>query len=66
MYGTCLIMKKMLPHLLEALITNQGKGETVLIPRISLIPTDMAFDFKQLQFTVRVSFVMTINHKVNQ
>jgi ATP-dependent DNA helicase PIF1 len=33
----------------------------VFIPRIPLIPSDMPFGFKRLQYPVRLSFAMTIN-----
>jgi ATP-dependent DNA helicase PIF1 len=37
------------------------KGEDVLLPRIPMIPTDMPFEFKRLQYLVRLAFAMTIN-----
>ncbi|CAM1327328.1 Uncharacterised protein r2_g3635 [Pycnogonum litorale] len=65
--GTRLIVKKMMPHLLEAqIMTGPGKNETVFIPRIPLIPPDMPFEFKRLQFPVRVSFAMSINKAQGQ
>jgi ATP-dependent DNA helicase PIF1 len=36
------------------------EGEDVLLPRIQMIPTDMPFEFKRLQFPVRLAFAMTI------
>lgn len=38
-----------------------GKGETVFIPRITLILSDYSFQFKRLQFPVKTCFAMTIN-----
>jgi ATP-dependent DNA helicase PIF1 len=35
--------------------------EIVFIPRISMIPSDLPFSFKRLQFPVKVSFAITIN-----
>jgi ATP-dependent DNA helicase PIF1 len=35
-------------------LTGKAKGEFVLIPRIPLIPTNMLFEFKRLQFLVRL------------
>ncbi|CAM1292594.1 Uncharacterised protein r2_g174 [Pycnogonum litorale] len=65
--GTRLIVKKMMTHLLEAqIMTGPGKNETVFIPRIPLIPPDMRFEFKRLQFPVRVSFAMSINKAQGQ
>lgn len=51
--GTRLVVKKLLPNVIEATIINgKSKGEDVLIPRIPLIPVDMPFEFKRLQFPV--------------
>ena len=41
-------------------------AEDVLIPRILLIPTDIPFEFKRLQFPVRLAFAMTINKSQGQ
>jgi hypothetical protein len=35
------------------ILTEPLKGEDVLIPRIPMIPTDMPFQFKILQFPIR-------------
>ncbi|CAM1292288.1 Uncharacterised protein r2_g144 [Pycnogonum litorale] len=65
--GTRLIVKMMMPHLLEAqIMTGPGKNETVFILRIPLIPPDMLFEFKRPQFPVRVSFAMSINKAQGQ
>jgi hypothetical protein len=65
--GTRLIVKSMLPYLLEAIIiTGQFKGESVFIPRIPIIATDLAFEFKRLQFPVRACFAMSINKAQGQ
>ena len=59
--GTRLVVKNMMPHVLEAtILTGKAKGEDVFIPRIPLITTDLPFEFKRLQFPVKVSFAMTI------
>jgi hypothetical protein len=48
-------------NIIEVTILNgKFKGENVLWPRISMIPTDVSFEFKRLQFPVRLAFVMTI------
>jgi ATP-dependent DNA helicase PIF1 len=60
--GTRLAVEKSMNNIIEITILNgKYKGENVLIPRISLIPNDMAFDFKRLQFPVRLAFAMSIN-----
>lgn len=65
--GTRLVIKTMRANVIEAIIlTGKGKGEIVLIPRIPMIPTDMPFEFKRLQFPVRLSFAMSINKAQGQ
>jgi len=60
--GTRLSVKKMMNNVIEAtILTGKFKGEDVLLPRIPMIPTDMPFKFKRLQFPVRLAFAMTIN-----
>ena len=49
-----------------AILTGVGKGEDVQIPRFQLIPTDVAFQFKQIQFPIRLSFAMSINKAQSQ
>ncbi|XP_049315847.1 uncharacterized protein LOC125779250 [Bactrocera dorsalis] len=65
--GMRLSVKKLMPNLIQAtILTGKAKGEIVLIPRIPLIPTDMPFEFKRLQFPVRLSFAMTVNKAQGQ
>jgi ATP-dependent DNA helicase PIF1 len=50
-----------MPHVIEAtILTGCAKGEDVFIPWIPIIPTDMPFEFKRLQFPVRLAFAMSI------
>lgn len=42
------------------------KGENVLIPRLPPISNDTRFEFKKLQFTVRLAYAMTINKSQGQ
>ena len=65
--GTRLVVKKMLPHIIEA--TNKrgyGCGQDVFIPRIPIALTDSPFRFKRLQFPVRLSFAVSINKSQGQ
>ncbi|XP_017466327.1 PREDICTED: uncharacterized protein LOC108359141 [Rhagoletis zephyria] len=65
--ATRLAAKKMMANLVEAtILTGKGKGEIVLIPRIPLITTDMTFEFKRLQFPVRLAFAMSVNKAQGQ
>ncbi|XP_062519605.1 uncharacterized protein LOC134194680 [Corticium candelabrum] len=65
--GTRLIIKQILPHVLEAtILTGQAQGKDIFIPRIQLIPSDFSFQFKRLQFPLNVCLQCpSINHKVN-
>lgn len=65
--GTRLTVDKLRPNVIEAkILTGCGKGEIVFIPRIPLFSTDLPFDFKRLQFPVRLAFAMTINKSQGQ
>jgi len=55
-------VKNLYSHLIEATtLTGCAKGKDVFIPRIPLIPTDLLFDFKRIQFPVHLAFAMSIN-----
>ncbi|UYV61805.1 hypothetical protein LAZ67_1006674, partial [Cordylochernes scorpioides] len=65
--GTRLSVKKLMNNIIEATILNgKYQGEHVLLPRIPMIPTDTPFEFKRLQFPVRLAFAMTINKAQGQ
>ncbi|GFV93748.1 ATP-dependent DNA helicase [Trichonephila clavipes] len=65
--GTRLSVKKMMNNVIEAtILTGKFKGEDFLLPRIPMIPTDIPFEFKRLQFPVRLAFAMTINKAQGQ
>ena len=60
--GTRLAIKELMSNAIEATtLTGPLKGEDVFIPRIPMIPTDMPFEFKRLQFPIPLAFAMTIN-----
>ena len=65
--GTRLAVKKLMSNVVEAtILTGPVTGEDVLIPRIPTIPTDMPFQFKRLQFPIRLAFAITINKAQGQ
>ena len=65
--GTRLQVKALHRNVIEATIfTGCGTGETVFLPRIPLIPSDYHFQFKRLQFPVKVCYAMTINKAQGQ
>lgn len=65
--GTRLQIKSLRNNIIEAVIlTGPAKGEIAFIPRIPMIPSDLPFSFKRLQFPVKVSFAITINKAQGQ
>lgn len=65
--GTRLQVKALHRNIVEAtILTGSSQGETVFIPRIPLIPNDLPFEFKRLQFPLKVCFAMTINKSQGQ
>ena len=54
-------------NIIEAkILTGPFRGEDVLLPRIPMIPTDMSFQFKRLQFPIRLASAFTINKAQGQ
>ncbi|XP_026476423.1 uncharacterized protein LOC113382080 [Ctenocephalides felis] len=65
--GTRLVVKKLMNNVIVAkIIKGKYKGQDVLIPRIPMIPTDLPFDFRRLQFPIRLAFAMSINKSQGQ
>lgn len=65
--GTRLQVKALHKNVIEAtILTGCAQGESVFVPRIPLIPNDLPFDFKRLQFPLKVCFAMTINKSQGQ
>ena len=64
---TRLTIKKLCNNVIETTImTGCAKGKNVFISRIPLIPNDLPFDFKRLQFPVRLAFAVSINKSQGQ
>ena len=48
------------------ILTDFGKRESVIIPRIPIIPSDPPFQFKRVQLPIKLSFAVTINKAQGQ
>ena len=61
--GSRYLINQILPHLLVATsIVGVNAGRTLLIPRITLSPSDIfPFTLRRRQFPVRPCFAMTVN-----
>ena len=59
-------MKKLINVIHATILKGKFKDKEVLIPRIPMTPTDMPFEFKRIQFTIRVAFATTINKSQGQ
>ncbi|GBP40399.1 ATP-dependent DNA helicase PIF6 [Eumeta japonica] len=61
------LVKASQKNVIEAIIfTGKYEGETVFIPRILLITSDYHFQFKRLQFPIKVCYAVTINKAQGQ
>jgi len=59
-------VKTLHTNIIEAtVITGYARGEIVYIPKIPLILIDL-FEFKRIQFPIKVCFAMTINKSQGQ
>ncbi|XP_068618716.1 ATP-dependent DNA helicase PIF1-like [Battus philenor] len=65
--GTRLVIRKLMSNVIHAsILKGKFKDEEVLIPRIPMIPTDMPFEFKRIQFPIRLASAMTIKKSQGQ
>lgn len=65
--GTRLRVTELGRNIIKAtILTGTAKGESVLIPRIPIIPNNLPFQFKRLQFPIKLAFTMTINKSQGQ
>ena len=57
--GTRLSVKKLMTNIIETkILTGPFKGEDVLKLWIPMIPTDMSFQFKRLQFPIQLAIMI--------
>ena len=68
MQWTRLVVQTLLTNVIKAtILTGSFKGEDVFfLPRIPMIPTDTVFEFRRLQFPIRLSFAVSINKAQGQ
>ena len=67
--GTRLVVRNLRENTLDCeVLTGVAVGDRVIIPRISLCPSDsnLPFQIKRIQFPVRLSYAMTINKSQGQ
>lgn len=65
--GTRLQVKFLRNNVIVAIVlTGPAVGQTVLIPRIPMIPNDLPFNFKRIQFPIKLSYAVTINKSQGQ
>ena len=65
--GTRLCVTELKSNLIEIKILNKyDNGDLVLLPRIPIMPTNLPFEFKWLQFPIRLAFAMSINKAQGQ
>ncbi|XP_031097006.1 uncharacterized protein LOC116001257 [Ipomoea triloba] len=67
--GTRLIITRLSDHVVEAkIVTGNNADKIVLIPRMSMTPTDtrLPFKFQRRQFPLMLSYAMTINKSQGQ
>lgn len=67
--GTRLIVRQLHNHTIDCEVaTGSNKGNRILIPRITLTPSDafLPFKLRRHQFPIRLSFAMTINKSQGQ
>nr|XP_018910130.1 PREDICTED: uncharacterized protein LOC109039193 [Bemisia tabaci] len=65
--GTRLQIIALRKNTIEAkILTGDGKGQTTFIPKIPMIPNDYPFQFKRIQFPIRLAFAISINKSQGQ
>src|SRR6201996_9581617 len=65
------VLGQMVPHTIVPIVGDgaclfRALSNLMFIPRIPLIPSEYPFEFKRLQFPLKVCFAMTINKSQGQ
>jgi len=56
------VIKYATEHMIEAkILSGSSQGDVVFIPRTPMITNDYPFEFKRVQFPIKLCFAMTIN-----
>ena len=59
--------KKLIINVIHAtILKGKFKDKAVLISRIPMIPTGIPFEFKRIEFPIRVAFTLMINKSQGQ
>uniref|UniRef100_A0A0L8GRV2 ATP-dependent DNA helicase n=1 Tax=Octopus bimaculoides TaxID=37653 RepID=A0A0L8GRV2_OCTBM len=65
--SAALIVHKLMRNCIQAnILTGCGKGDTVFIPCIPVISSNLPFQFNRLQFPTPLSFAISINKSQGQ
>ena len=65
--GTRMIIKQLSNNITEAeLMTEKHRGHAVFIPKIPMMSAELPFQFKRLQFPIKLAYSFTINKAQGQ
>ena len=65
--GTRMVVKQLGRNIIEIeILTGSGAGQRVMIPRITLAPSEMSIPFRRRQFPVQSCFAISVNKAQGQ